>query len=374
MRSRYPVALSLLIAIAMVFGAAAEASAAPPRRPRRPSSGARSSVIPISGMVLVTAPGQHVRRRLRQAQAVRSGSLVDLSQPGTAEIETAAPHGPMTHTADVGGAMLRITQPRGEGSVTNLIFSGKVPSCSAARATRLPGPVRVTVPAHRHRRYARDALSAATGLFRLTGKDGSAVNQASASYQGTEDCRQMTVADNDGTVNTAVKNGASSNSLEPGETWLSRCSTSPVSEAIGPYCLDVLGLNNSHGFVNYTTGLFIKSTAATFDLCQTPPGGPQVCQPWTLSTAGSSAEREGLVSCPVTQTGPYLLTWEIDGTALGPPVQYNGTAVGHTGTSVHRFGWHPVQHRGFPAAAAHRSQARQQLYAPRRSLAVVPQR
>ncbi len=42
----------------------------------------------------------------------------------------------------------------------------------------------------------------------------------------------------------------------------------------------------------------------------------------------SSAEREGLVSCPVTQTGPYLLTWEIDGTALGPPVQYNGTAVG----------------------------------------------
>jgi hypothetical protein len=342
MRSPSLLSLSLLAAIAVALGSVSEAAAAPRKATPAPVFGHSIVVIPVRGPVLVTPPGRHGKPSpLRIARTVPSGSLIDLSKGrADVEIEAAAPHVRTTHTADVSGGLLRLTQPRAGGGVVDLSLPGRVPACDAAQAARLYGPTRVT-SGHRRRGYAREARSTGVGHFRLVGKDGSAVNAGSASYVGTEACNGMTVTNDSGKVNTAVKSGGDSGTLDAGKTWISRCSPGAGSPALGPYCTDVLG-TNSHGFVAYTTGLFVKTTASTFDLCQTAPGGPQTCQPWTLTTPDSSGVREGFVTCLLPQTGVYSLRWEVDGIPLGPTMQYNSATfaqfafpcIGAAGTPI----------------------------------------
>jgi hypothetical protein len=335
MRSRSSLSLALVVAGAVALGiAASSAGAALPTAPVRvraaslkPVFGHTIVVTRVSGSVFVIPAGRHVRQRVEQPQAIRSGSVIDLKH-GDATIETAAQHGRATYIADVSGAALRVTQPRSGGGLTNLAFVNTPHGCRAAHAANLVGPARVTATAHHRHRYARDAGAPAVGQFRLVAKDGSAVNRTAATYEGTEGCGGTKIADRNGSVSTAAADGAGGDDLDPGETWQSRCSTTPVSPTIGPYCLAILG-SNSHGYVNYTTGLFTKTTATTFDLCQTTPSTPQTCQPWGITTMGDFGEQEGLVSCPVLQAGTYQLSWEIDGTPLGPPMLFTSTAVSH---------------------------------------------
>lgn len=316
---RRPLAALVLTTTAVLSVSVGGAAAAPGHRAPVPVYGRSIVVIPVSGRVLIGG----ARRPLHRPRTVRSGSLVDVPKGSDAVIEAASPHSATTHTANLSGGAVRVVQPPAGKGTTDLVLAGRVPACDAAQAARVLGPVRVSVPAHGRRRHATIARSSGVGQFRLVGMDGSAVNNGSASYQGTQACHAMTVADNTGTVSPTVRGGASAGiALQPGKTWTSRCSAGAGTAATGPYCVTILG-SDSHGFVAYVTGLFAKTAASTYDLCQTIPGQPQVCQTWALTTPDDQGYREGLVACMPPQPGTYSVTWQIGGVTLGAPLTYN---------------------------------------------------
>jgi hypothetical protein len=294
---------------------------------------ARSIVlVPEGGTVYVTASGGE-RTRLRRARAVPSGSLIDVSLPNAAvELVTAAPRGHATQTADLsGGGVIRVTQPGSGGGITNLIVTGRALACTTGQTAALLPQARVRVPSPRRyyaRDYATDARAgSAVGRFRLVGRNESAVNRGAADWQDTEDCHATTMSDDTGAVNATLSNGANSNELDRGETWIGHCSAQPQSPAIGPYCIGVLGDNNFHGFVNYSAGLFVKTPSSTYDLCQTTPAGPQACQTWSFTVPDSSGYREGIVDCSTQQAGSYSMSWQIAGTAVQTSLPYSSQAV-----------------------------------------------
>lgn len=311
-------ATSFLLLSAVIFAAPAVSQAA-----LKPVFGRSIVVRPVGGQAYV---GRSPATRLRSATLVHSGSIIDVSRNGAMiELITAAPRRGAIYTADLSGGVERITQPRGQGGLTIVSLVGKRAPCGSASAAKyVVRTTRISNPSH-HGSHVRAARASSTvGPFRLVGRNESAVNQGAATWHAQDSCTGTMVGDTKGKVTASLKNGAQSSGLSPGETWLSKCATPAQAEAVGLFCVAVLGEGRDG---TYTTGLFIKGQLPSYDLCQASPDGASICRTWTLTAPDDDGFREGFITCWVSQPGSYSFTWQIAGDAVQVSLPYTANSA-----------------------------------------------
>jgi hypothetical protein len=137
------------------------------------------------------------------------------------------------------------------------------------------------------------------------------------------------ISDRRGQVATQSNNAELSYSLVPGAQSIYRCNAQgqpPVSSA---YCLAVL-TEDITSTVNgqtvrsfdFATGVATESTADTAQLCIAGPR-QSFCTDYPLTPTDRFGFRIGLAACvPYQGPGAYSLTWNIEGVALGAPLEF----------------------------------------------------
>lgn len=311
--------LTVAAAVLAVVIFASSASAAPLSGPRL----GRSFVMePERGVVLVALPGRRRATRLTRGLNLSFGSTID-ARNGSFLLETARPTGGL-QTADVNGGIVKVTQPGSGGGVTNVDLTAQRLACGEATAARVVKvKTAMSTPGHGHRR-GRTAGTAAdqAGLFRLIGSNQSAVNDGPAMWTGTDTCQGTQMADSKGEVTASLQNGVS-NPLTPGSSWLSRCLVAPPgSAASGDVCVGVLSTRYADGNLYYGLAVDARTSATTYQLCQTRPASTADCQTWQFGPPNAAGNQIGAVACSPKVVGPYHFTWKLEGIPLGVGLDY----------------------------------------------------
>jgi hypothetical protein len=151
--------------------------------PNHPAPAAGTNVVaaPITGTILIRAPGTKKFIRLRKGQSIPLGSTVDATH-GRVQLTSAKDRAGHTTTGVFYAGVFRITQQRSQGAeITVLTLAGPKPSgCSAAGSA--------TVARRHPRKRKRSLWGNSKGDFRTKG------TYASATERGTKWLTQDTCA------------------------------------------------------------------------------------------------------------------------------------------------------------------------------------
>ena len=285
----------LLCAVAMAVPTASQAAP-------RPVFGRSIVVVPVSGTTYIKESAARASRVIgptrmqvpaprhqRTAQLVPSGSIIDVSGSGAAvELITAAPHGRAIYTADLSGGVARVTQPRNGGGLTNVDMTVRRARCGSARAARVIPVTKMRVPGH-HKYHATLArANGHVGLFRLVGKNESAVNSGAANWHAQDRCDGTMVGDTAGQVTATPQEERPKSGPEPRrDVAQSVLERRAGSDRRAHSALLMLGYRPLRRCQCTPLGYSSRPPpTSAYDQCQTGPTGAPICQTWSFDHAG----------------------------------------------------------------------------------------
>jgi hypothetical protein len=289
---------TLLFALLAVAVAAAPATAAAATKPR---FGKTVVLQPVSGNVLVKAPGKKATR-LKRRTAVPLGSAISTTN-GKVKLTSALPSGKRQSAKFNGGAFV-VTQPKGGRGLTDLrLTGGNLDGCDAGAGAA--------------QRRGRRLFGNGRGRFRTRGRNSSATVRGTT-WVTEDDCSGTAITSVEGEVDTRAAGARLERILDPGESATYYCNVPGNQPAPGSYCLLTIS-DPVHGLLGM--GIIAVTDETQYRLCLTYPNGAEDCGDLPLSEPMEFGFRQSVAACFVPLRGRYLIRWSLAGQQLFPEMR-----------------------------------------------------
>jgi hypothetical protein len=300
--------VGVLGAVAGTSGAGASGAAALPP----PVLGQLVNLVPVSGKVLVTEPGQK-SALLSAGRQVPVRSVVDVSQ-GTVQLTAADSDGAPPYSGQFSQGEFQVLQSVSGGGTTQVVLEG---TCTKSQAASDEDQATIAKSAHhRHHTIHRFLQITANGKFVIVGANGRAYETGPASWAVDDNCNGTTsVLDHKGRVVASNNAGLNSSQLAPGESDVSNCR--PPRGALD-YCQEVFSDPQANlGIFNLD---LLHRRAKSFKVCLLSKGRNVRCQTGPLKPVKMGSDSEATtLSCTLDKLprGTYDSRFLVAGEQVG---------------------------------------------------------